>query len=292
MRLDPTFVRAWSDLYAELALWPIYLPGSSADAREEQQAIRTRLRELAPTSPFTAMIEANALVEARRWAEAEPALAAATAAGAVTREDTMGAETFFLLATGRLGEATPRVQQQLADNPLSLNVSYGWQIMLTLAGRDEEAEAEYQQSRSLAGERGLVDILALWRLLTQSSAEPAAVRAQLELTARTGGQLFARLADELGDELEDRGAVVATLHRLFDDPSMQTATWMLWLAGFADHFESRLRENVSDHRAHEYRVIAHQYCVVHPVPPQASAVSTISRKSSRAPPSTSTAGND
>ena len=236
VRLDPNFVRAWSDLYTELALWPIYLPNRTAEAREEQQAIRTRLREQAPTSPFTAMIEANALVEARRWAEAEPALAAA-AAGAGFREDTMGAETFFLLATARFREAAPRVEQQLEDNRLSLNISYGWQIMLTLSGRDGEAEAEYDRSRSLAGERGLVDILALWRLVTQPSAEPAAVRAQLDLTARTGGQLFARLADELGDELEDREAALATLHRLFDDPAMQTATWMLWLAGFADHFD-------------------------------------------------------
>src|SRR5688572_28781001 len=237
VRLDPAFVRAWSDLYAELTLLPIYVPGRTAEAREEQQAIRTRLREIAPTSPFTAMIEANALLEARRWVEAEPALAAAAAAGAGFREDTMGAETFFLFSTARFREAAPRVEQQLADNPLSLNVSYGWQIMLTLAGRDEEADAEYERSRSLAGERGLVDILALWRLLTQRSPEPAAVRAQLELTARTAGQLFAALADELGDELEDREPAVGTLPRLFDDPAMQTATGMLWLAGFADHFD-------------------------------------------------------
>ena len=237
VRLDPKFVRAWSDLYAELTLLPIYVPGRTAEAREEQQGIRTRLRELAPTSPFTAMIEANALLEARRWAEAEPALAAAAAVGTDFREDTMSAETFFLFSTARFREAAPRVEQQLADNPLSLNVSYGWQIMLTLSGRDEEAEKEYERSRSLAGERGLVDILALWRLLTRRSAEPADVRAQLELTARTGGQPFARLANELGDELEDREAAVATLHRLFDDPAMQTATGMLWVAGFADHFD-------------------------------------------------------
>ena len=237
VRLDPNFVRAWSDLYTELALWPIYLPSRTAEAREEQQAIRTRLRELAPTSPFTAMIEANSLMEARRWAEAEPALAAATAAGAAFREDTMTAETFFLLATGRFREAEPRVEQQLADNPLSLNVSYGWQIMLTLAGRDEDAETEYVRSQSLAGERGLVDVLALWRVVTGRSTQPAAVRAQLELTARTGGPLFAKLLGELGDELEDREAAVATLHRLFDDPVMQTATATLWLALFADHFD-------------------------------------------------------
>ena len=235
VKLDPTFVRAWSDLNTELTLWPIYVPDRLAEAREEQRAIRARLRELAPASPFTAMIEANALVEARRWMEAEPAIASARAAGAIFREDTMGVETFLLLATGRFREALPRIQRQIAEDPLSLNASYGWQIMLTLTSRDDEADAEYLRSRSLTGERGFVDVLALWRLLTRPS-EPAALRAQFELTARTGGRPFDRLAAELADELDDREAAVATLHRLYADPAMQTASGMLWLAGFADHF--------------------------------------------------------
>jgi len=235
VKLDPTFVRAWSDLNTELTLWPIYVPDRLAEAREEQRAIRARLRELAPASPFTAMIEANALVEARRWMEAEPAIASARAAGAIFREDTMGVETFLLLATGRFREALPRIQRQIAEDPLSLNASYGWQIMLTLASRDDEADAEYLRSRSLTGERGFVDVLALWRLLTRPS-EPAALRAQFELTARTGGRPFDRLAAELADELDDREAALATLHRLYADPAMQTASGMLWLAGFADHF--------------------------------------------------------
>jgi len=236
VKLDPTFVRAWSDLNTELTLWPIYVPDRLAEAREEQRAIRERLRELAPASPFTAMIEANALVEARRWMEAEPAIASARAAGAIFREDTMGVETFLLLATGRFREALPRIQRQIAEDPLSLNASYGWQIMLTLASRDDEADAEYLRSRSLTGERGFVDVLALWRQLTRPSAEPAALRAQFELTARTGGRPFDRLAAELADELDNREAAVATLHRLYADPAMQTASGMLWLAGLADHF--------------------------------------------------------
>jgi len=236
VKLDPTFVRAWSDLNTELTLWPIYVPDRLAEAREEQRAIRQRLRELAPASPFTAMIEANALVEARRWMEAEPAIASARAAGAIFREDTMGVETFLLLAAGRFREALPRIQRQIAEDPLSLNASYGWQIMLTLSSRDDEADAEYLRSRSLTGERGFVDVLALWRLLTRPSAEPAALRAQFELTARTGGRPFDRLAAELADELDDREAALATLHRLYADPAMQTASGMLWLAGFADHF--------------------------------------------------------
>ena len=237
VKLDPTFVRAWSDLYTELALWPIYLAERLAEARKEQQMIRERLRELAPDSPFTAMIEANALVDARRWMEAEPAIASARAAGAIIREDTMGVETFFLLAAGRFREATPRIQRQIEEDPLSLNASYGWQIMLTLTSRDDEADAEYLRSRSLTGERGFVDVLALWRLLTRPSAEPAALRAQFELTARTGGRPFDRLAAELVAELDNREAAVATLHRLYADPTMQTASGMLWLAGFADHFD-------------------------------------------------------
>ena len=237
IKLDPAFVRAWSDLHAELTLWPIYVPDRAAEAREEQQRIRARLRELAPASAFTAMIEANALLEDRRWKEAEIALANAIAAGAVFRDDTMGVETFFLLNTARLGEAIPRIEQQLEANPLSLNVSYGWQIILTVTGRDGEAEVEYVRSQSLTGEHGLVDLLALWRLVTQREAEAAAVRRQLELVARSGIYPVTTLTAAIGDQLEDPAAAVARLHRLYADPALQTASGMLWVAGFADYFD-------------------------------------------------------
>ena len=126
--LDPTFIRAASDLYLELASWVIYVPDRAAEGRQEMAAILARLEALAPSSPFTATIVANQLLEARRWRDAEQAVAVATAAGANFRLDITSVDTIVLLNTGRVREAVPRVRQRRETDPLSLNASYGWQI--------------------------------------------------------------------------------------------------------------------------------------------------------------------
>jgi adenylate cyclase len=233
--LDPAFVQAWRDLYLEYASWVIYVPRRAAEAREQMAAIHARLRELAPASPLTATVEANQLLEARRWREAEQALAAATAAGADFRQDVMSVDSIFFLNTGRVSEATPRVRQRRESDPLSLNASYGWQIMLALIGRNEEAQAEYVRSRSLEGDHGLVDGFAILPLLQRDTADPAAIRAQLALAPQTRDDL-AMLANAMIDKLEDREAALTALRSLLVDPVMQAATPMLWLAAYADHF--------------------------------------------------------
>ena len=202
--LDPAFVRAWSDLYLELTSWLIYVPDRAAEARQEIADVHARLRELAPTSPFTATIEANQLIEAHRWAEAERALAAATAAGADFRRDITSIDTIFLLNTGRLREAVERTRQRIENDPLALNASYGWQIMLVLSGRGEEALAEYVRSKSLAGDHGLVDGFAVLSLLVRRPADPVAIRAQLQLAACASRKLVLRWCSWVPSSLRRR----------------------------------------------------------------------------------------
>jgi TolB-like protein len=235
--LDPAFVRAWADLYLELASWLIYVPDRAAEARQEIATVHARLRELAPTSPFTATIEANQLLEAHRWAEAEQALAAALAAGADFRQDVMSVDTIFLLNTGRLREGAVRTRQRRETDPLSLNASYGWQIMLALAGRDEEGLAEYVRSQSLAGDHRLVDGFAVLPLLVRRPADAAAIRTQLRLIEGDTVGPIAALGSAVVDQLEDREAALVTLRRLFAEPGMQSSNSMLWLAAYADHFD-------------------------------------------------------
>jgi TolB-like protein len=234
--IDPAFIRALSDLYLELASWLIYVPDRAAEARQEMTTIVARLKALAPASPFTATIVANELLEARRWRDAEEALAAATAAGANFRTDIMSVDTVVLLNTGRVREAVPRVRQRRETDPLSINASYGWQIMLTLAGRDDEAEAEYARSRSLSGEHGLVDSMALMRAMSSRDADPANVRARLVGLSRDMRPISA-LRDAVIGDIDHREAALTTLHRLFADQTMQNAGAMLWLAAFADYFD-------------------------------------------------------
>jgi TolB-like protein len=233
--LDPGFVRAWSDLYLELSSWLIYVPDRVAEARKEQEAIHARLRELAPTSPFTITIEASQLLDAHRWADAERTLAAALAAGADFRQDITSVDTVFYLNTGRLAEATARTRRRWETDPLSINASYAWQIMMLLNGRHEEADAEYVRSQSLPGQRGLVEAFTVLRMLARAT-EPAALRAQLETAAR-GDALIRLFNDALADQLEDREAALTTLRRMSTDPAMQTANTMQWLTAFADYFD-------------------------------------------------------
>ena len=234
--LDPAFIRAASDLYLELASWLIYVPDRAAEARQEMAAILARLKERAPASPFTTTIVANQLLEAHQWREAEQALAAAAAAGADFRADIMSVDTIVLLNTGRVREAVPRVRQRRETDPLSLNASYGWQIMLTLAGRADDAEAEYVRSRSLSGEHGLVESMALMRTMSSRAADPATVRAHLVALSNDQGPISAFRDAVIGD-LGHREAALTTLRRLFADPATQTAGAMLWLAAFADYFD-------------------------------------------------------
>ena len=234
--LDPAFIRAVSDLYLELASWVIYVPDRAAEGRQEMAAILARLEELAPASPFTATIVANQLLEARRWRDAEQAVAVATAAGANFRLDITSVDTIVLLNTGRVREAVPRVRQRRETDPLSLNASYGWQIMLTLAGRADDADAEYVRSRSLSGDLGLVDAMALMRSLSSRAVDPATLRAQLGALSRDLAASSA-LRDAVIGDLEHREAALTTLHRLFADQTMQNSGAMLWLAAFADYFD-------------------------------------------------------
>jgi TolB-like protein len=234
--LDPAFIRAASDLYLELASWLIYVPDRAAEARQEMATIVARLQELAPTSPFTTTIVSNQLLEARRWRDAENAIAAATTAGADFRADIMSVDTIVLLNTGRAHEAVPRVRQRRETDPLSLNASYGWQIMLTLAGRADEAESEYVRSRSLSGEHGLVDSMALMRAMSNREVDSATVRAQLAGLSRDLRPISA-LRDAVIGDVEHREAALTTLHRLYADQTMQNSGAMLWLAAFADYFD-------------------------------------------------------
>jgi len=234
--LDPSFIRAQSDLYLELASWLIYVPDRAAEARQEMTTILARLKELAPASPFTATIVANQLLEAHRWREAEQALAAATSAGANFRTDIMSVDTIVLLNTGRVREAVPLVRQRRETDPLSLNASYGWQIMLTLAGRADDAESEYVRSRSLSGEHGLVDSMALMRSLSNRAVDPAVLRAQLGSLSRDQRPI-STLRDAVIGDMDHRDAALTTLRRLFADQTTQNSGAMLWLAAFADYFD-------------------------------------------------------
>ncbi len=232
--VDPTFVRAWSYLHQELAAWLIYVPDRVAEARSEMEAITARLTELAPSSSYTLSIQAMQFMDQHRWAEAEAAIMATNAAGGDFRTDVTSADTILLMNAGRIREAIPNVEQRRVNDPLSLNASYGWQIMMHLAGRDAEAQAEYERGKTLEGDHALIDQFAIMRM-SKHPETYATIPDELYQNSETTRAL--RLEQTLGVGEEGKAGALATLRLALDDPENQTATAMLILAGLADAYD-------------------------------------------------------
>ncbi len=229
LKLDPLFVRAWSDLHQELSAWLIYVPERVADARAEMEQITARLNELAPASPLTLSILVAQLMDEHRWEEAAAAITATNAAGGNFRTDVTSNDTVFLLNTGRIREAIANVDMRRRNDPLSLNASYGWQIMMHLAGRDAEAQAEYERGKTLAGDHALIDQFALMRM----SKHPE-VYGTIPPELYEDSETTRVLALEGTLNMEDKPAALAALRAALENPANQTATAMLILAGLAD----------------------------------------------------------
>ena len=236
--LDPMFLMAWSALYGDLAtLLAFNYPGRSADARREMAQVLERLEELSPNSWQLLWFRAQQLMDQRQWLDAEAAL---SRAGAVRAEFEIGGDILYALKsrTGRFRELVPIMERARDADPLSLSTSFNMQWAYFLAGRTEDAQAEYVRSKSLEGDHTNPDILAMHRLLSMEQVDARAVSAQADPYLRSipsGDQLFRSLLEQL--KRGDRQAARTTLRRLFDDPGHQNSWDMASIAMFAGNLE-------------------------------------------------------
>jgi TolB-like protein len=232
--LDPKFVQGWSGLYSGLTEQLIYVPENAAAARKEMTEVRALLLTLAPDDWRAQALRVDQLMEQRKWAEAEIAGSAAVASAPASGGIGGNFYTIFLLNTGRIQEALPRVERNSQADPLSLNASYAQQITLFLAGRPAEAEVEYERSKALGGDHANVDNFALLRMMARKNADPAAVKALYRLSQQHGGlTLLGRLSV---DQLQNTEAALSLVRQAFKDPTQQTATGMLTVSRMADYF--------------------------------------------------------
>jgi hypothetical protein len=111
-------------------------------------------------------------------------------------------------------------------------VSFSLQMALDTAGRPEEAEAEYQRSRDLAGNHATADNLALRRALTRKNPDIAAARARLRDFLQGSHQ--ASLFGVTPDNMASSQAVLAELRRQFNDPARQVGNFQVLMAAIAD----------------------------------------------------------
>ncbi len=234
LALDPDFALAWYGLYAALAETLIHVPEASAAAVKEMQAASTRIVALAPDAWWTQAMRAREFVRQSRWAEAEAAAGVAVAA-APASVDALTNYSTILTAVGRASKAVEIQQRVRQADPLSLGVSGLLQFWLDIAGRPEEAQAEYERSRDLSGGRALWEFLALIRLWRRADANPEAVKAQFRRFLQHEN-LPLQLNRLLPDLLTDVEAARRAIRRAFDDPASQDPSRLWVISVYADHF--------------------------------------------------------
>ncbi len=239
LAVDPNFVRAWSGLYDALADTLIYVPENAAAAQKEMDEVSAHMVTLAPDAWWTQAMLAIQFIDQHKWSKAEAAASAALASVPASQIGTAEFYTRFLWGVGRTKEVVPYYERARQADPLSLSVSYELQIALYIAGRPAEAQAEYERSKSLAGDHGLVDRWAVVRIWSRKEADVAAIRAQYRLFLQDEG-LPTALDHLLADRLDNREAALAAIRKAFEDPANQTASGMMLLIALdADHFENR-----------------------------------------------------
>jgi TolB-like protein len=228
--LDPTFARAWYGLYRSLGQVLTLGMADSAATRKEMAETGARVVALAPDAPWTQTVRMSQFVEQHRWSEAEAAIGATRQKSAPTPEFAFSYGV-FLAEVGRTNEALEYFQRAVQRDPLSRAVSGTQQMVLYSAGRTEESASEYERYRGLAGNPGVADIIALYRLWSAKDVDTEAVKAQVSNALPRGAGIFGITRDNWNDKPTAR----AQVRKAFEDPANRNVIFF----SIADHYGER-----------------------------------------------------
>lgn len=213
---DPRFVLGWDALATSLNALARRVDGVQAERlREEAAEVRARIAALAPEHWIVKRERAYALWREGQWAEAI----------ALTREIMVGGPmsyeraypyTELIFSVGHLDETVAVVEQLQAVEPLAMFISRDLQYDYTAARRIDDAEAEYQRSRSLEGDDTEPTVLAFQRMLARPEADPKALR---DLHGRLAKAVDLPFVLDLAGVLNDRDAMLAILREAAKDPA-------------------------------------------------------------------------
>jgi TolB-like protein len=171
LALDPEFTLAWRGLYQAHRDASMVVAESSEQAQMGMTEAAARMLALAPNAWWSHELRVNQFYDQRRWAEAEAAAAAALAGAPSSEVEPIWTYCILLSAVGRPEEAVQYAARVRQIEPLSLRTSAELQVQLDLSGRAAEAEAEYERSKDLPGDRQVVENFALLRALGSGDAE-------------------------------------------------------------------------------------------------------------------------
>ncbi len=232
LALDPAFVPAWRGLYQAHRDAIVYAAESTEAALAGMDEAAARMLALTPGAWWSHALRATQFSDQHRWSEAEAAAAAALAAAPPSEVDALLTHHLFFAAVGRFEDWIPYAELALRADPLSLRISTIAQMTLDHCGRFTEADAEYERSKDLSGDRGIVGMAALFRALARGDAAAAKNLARQYATYET--MRLTGLEDllEIFDQPE---TMLARLRQVQADPANQNSTrqhriaqWAAW----------------------------------------------------------------
>ncbi|MFZ1988649.1 MAG: TIR domain-containing protein [Alphaproteobacteria bacterium] len=237
--LDPGFVPAWVYLYSALLNYSFWAPERRIETLDEMAAINERVVAMAPNEPvgmaarWGQVYFQGDILQAERFLEAANEKLPQRAAPLGFLASFEFARGVMALDTGRPEEAVREFQQGVRQDPLSLMLSGMLQFALQIAGRLTEAQAEYERSLDLAGNRNVIELPAFMRMRNGMTREQIAAQWQRVIAA---GGPFVQLHRDLAGLLDDSSAALLVVRRFFDGPTHGNPASQLVLSLYAGLF--------------------------------------------------------
>jgi TolB-like protein/DNA-binding winged helix-turn-helix (wHTH) protein len=224
--LDPDFARARAGLAATLVEVRLFFPERQLETIAALEEARADALAHAPDNWATHFVSATLHRQRHEWADADRAFTRATElspGSAFIGNDHWGS---MLLGSGQTDDAIAILETSVRIDPLSRVSSILLEQALTIAGRSEEAEAEYQRSQDLPGGGGGFDFVALMRVWNGADADLIAARYE----RFAGDPSVPPLWAEVRSVLDDPDAALSLIRSAQDEPAYQD--WLnLWLIG-------------------------------------------------------------
>ncbi len=231
LALDPEFALAWAGLAGAIPQSFIFYPETINALRPEMEAAFARASKLAPDLPEINVGRAYLSWVNYDWAGAEKCLAGWDG----HTGDPLGIFSYLLGVLGRLQDAVKHQTLVCQADPLYIGVSFNLQFLLDYAGRFEEAEAEYERSKDLAGNRATIE----WRAVTRLMARRDARFKQRFADIITDGQSWMAFDPQLLKVLDEPEEALKIIRAALDEPDYQDGARMGAIAHWAEHYGDR-----------------------------------------------------
>ncbi len=230
LALDPGFARARAGLCTVYLYRRSFAPERDDRTLRDMASMAQEALALAPDHWSTHLVNGVWLSQRREWLGADSAFARMKALAPPS--DSLGLLYLsnFLTIVGRTAEALAGFTMACTADPLSLPASMVLQIHLYVAGRVDEARAEYERTLGLAGNRAPEEHTALMRIWDTGNVERTRVqfRRYLECAALPMQVLYDVLA-----LLDQPAAGLARIRQAFDDDAYQDSARMMVLSWYA-----------------------------------------------------------